>query len=218
MKINVVYIGLAFCLAGCGGGGGSNAVGAPVLSPAPIEFSDGSTLLGEDTMRVEINGVLRTLAAPDWQNNLAQHTSIDESYVARRDTHYVAVAGRYDDQSFAEVLGNFEPITQFGTLRYNGNLNLRTDNSELNTQLELRINFASVAPRLTTVTPVHGVDVAASINSDGTFSNGFVTYGTNRADMRGGFFDSDPNAHNDSFIAAFAGDGIYGTLLGQIAD
>lgn len=62
MKINVVYIGLAFCLAGCGGGGGSNAVGAPVLSPAPIEFSDGSTLLGEDTMRVEINGVLRTLA------------------------------------------------------------------------------------------------------------------------------------------------------------
>lgn len=218
MKINVVYIGLAFCLAGCGGGGGSNAVGAPVLSPAPIEFSDGSTLLGEDTMRVEINGVLRTLAAPDWQNNLAQHTSIDESYVARRDTHYVAVAGRYDDQSFAEVLGNFEPITQFGTLRYNGNLNLRTDNSELNTQLELRINFASVAPRLTTVTPVHGVDVAASINSDGTFSNGFVTYGTNRADMRGGFFDADPDAHNDSFIAAFAGDGIYGTLLGQIAD
>jgi len=140
MKINVVYIGLAFCLAGCGGGG-SSAGGAAVLTPAPIEFSEGSTLLGEDTMRVEINGVLRTLAAPDWQNNLAQHTSTDQSYVARRDTHYVAVAGHYDDQAFATVLGDFAPTTSAGILRYNGSLNLHTESSELTTQLGLQINF-----------------------------------------------------------------------------
>jgi len=71
---------------------------------------------------------------------------------------------------------------------------------------------------LTTITSAHGVDVYASINSDGTFSNGRVTYDRDSAVMHGGFFDANPDVDNESFIGAFAGDSIYGTLLGQIAD
>jgi hypothetical protein len=36
-------------------------------------------------MHVSVDGVLRTLAAPDWQNNLAQHKGSDHAYLARRD-------------------------------------------------------------------------------------------------------------------------------------
>ena len=83
MKINCVLLGLTLCVAGCGGGGGSSH-GGDVTVPAPvmIQFTDGSTVLGEDKMHVSVDGVLRTLAAPDWQNNLAQHKGSDHAYLA----------------------------------------------------------------------------------------------------------------------------------------
>ena len=48
-------------------------------------------------MHISVYGVLRTLAAPDWQNNLAQHTGSDHAYIARRDQNYVAIAGQFDE-------------------------------------------------------------------------------------------------------------------------
>ena len=106
MKINCVLIGLTLCVAGCGGGGGSGAAGGiSVQTPAPIAFSSGTTVLSEDKVHVSVDGVLRTLAAPDWQNNLAQHTGSDHAYIARRDQNYVAIAGQFDDTAFAKFLG-----------------------------------------------------------------------------------------------------------------
>ena len=112
MKINCVLIGLTLCVAGCGGGGGSGAAGGiSVPTPAPIEFSDGTTVLSENRLHVSVgNGVLLTLAAPDWQNNLAQHTGSDHAYIARRDQNYVAIAAQLDDKPFVEVLGNLERL------------------------------------------------------------------------------------------------------------
>ena len=111
MKINCVLIGLTLCVAGCGGGGGSGAAGGiSVQTPAPIAFSSGTTVLSDDKMHISVDGVLRTLAAPDWQNNLAQqHTGSDHAYIARRDQNYVAIAGQFDETPFVEVLGNLEP-------------------------------------------------------------------------------------------------------------
>ena len=54
-------------------------------------------------MHISVDGVLRTLAAPDWQNNLAQHTGSDHAYIARRDQNYVAIAGQFDETPFVEV-------------------------------------------------------------------------------------------------------------------
>ena len=59
-------------------------------------------------MHISVYGVLRTLAAPDWQNNLAQHTGSDHAYIARRDQNYVAIAGQFDETPFVEVLGNLD--------------------------------------------------------------------------------------------------------------
>lgn len=106
-----MLIGLTFCVAGCGGGGGSGAAGGTsVQTPAPIEFSSGTTVLSEDKIHVSVDGLLRTLAVPDWQNNLAQHTGSDHAYIARRDQNFVAIAGQFEDKPFVEVLGNLEPI------------------------------------------------------------------------------------------------------------
>jgi len=109
-----VLIGLTLCVAGCGGGGGSGAAGGiSVQTPAPVD------------------GVLRTLAAPDWQNNLAQHKGSDHAYLARRDQNYVAIAGQFDETPFVDVLGNLEPIGQQTVLRYDGQLDIRSENSLL---------------------------------------------------------------------------------------
>ena len=56
--------------------------------------------------------MLRTLAAPDWQNNLAQHTGSDHAYIARRDQNYVAIAVQFAVKTFVEVLENLEPIVR----------------------------------------------------------------------------------------------------------
>ena len=110
MKINCVLIGLILCVAGCGGGGGSGVPGGiSVQTPAPIAFSSGTTVLSEDKMHISVDGVLRTLAAPDWQNNLAQHTGSGHAYIVRCDQNYVAIAGQFDETPFVEVLGNLEP-------------------------------------------------------------------------------------------------------------
>ena len=123
MKINCVLIGLTLC--GGGGGGGSGAAdGISVQTPAPIAFSSGTTVLSEDKMHISVDGVLRTLAAPDWQNNLAQHTGSDHAYIARRDQNYVAIAGQFDDTPFVEVLGNLEPKVRASVLRYDGQLDI----------------------------------------------------------------------------------------------
>ena len=122
MKINCVLIGLTLCVAGCGGGGGSGAAGGiSVQTPAPIAFSSGTTVLSEDKMHVSVDGVLRTLAAPDWQNNLAQHTGSDHAYIARRDQNYVAIAGSLTTH-LCRVLGNLNRLG--GRLSYamTGNL------------------------------------------------------------------------------------------------
>ena len=106
MKINCLLIGLTLC----GGGGGSGeAGGISVQTPAPIAFSSGTTVLSEDKVHISVDGVLRTLAAPDRQNNLAQHTGSDHAYIARRDQSYVAIAGQFDETPFVEFLGNLEP-------------------------------------------------------------------------------------------------------------
>jgi hypothetical protein len=39
-------------------------------TPAPIAFSSGTTVMSEDKVHVSVDVVLRTLAVPDWQNNL----------------------------------------------------------------------------------------------------------------------------------------------------
>jgi len=71
--------------------------------------------------------VLRTLAAPDWQNNLAQHTGSDHAYIARRDQNYVAIAVQFTVKTFVEVLGNLEPIVRQTILRYDGQLDIRSE-------------------------------------------------------------------------------------------
>ena len=153
MKINCVLIGLTLCVAGCGGGGGSGAAGGiSVQTPAPIAFSSGTTVLSEDKMHVSVDGVLRTLAAPDWQNNLAQHTGSDHAYIARRDQNYVAIAGQFDDKPFVEVLGNFEPIGRQTVLRYDGQLDIRSETFNGAVDIGLQVNLGSISPRLTTYT------------------------------------------------------------------
>ena len=124
MKIKCVLIGLTLCVAGCGGGSGA-AGGISVQTPAPIEFSDGITVLSENRLHVSVgNRVLRTLAAPDWQNNLAQHTGSDHAYIVRRDQNYVAIAGQFDDTPFVEVLANLQPKVRASVLRYDGQLDI----------------------------------------------------------------------------------------------
>ena len=90
----------------------------------PSHFKSGTTVLSEDKMHVSVDGVLRTLAAPDWQNNLAQHSGSEHAYIARRDQNYVAIAGQFDDKPFFEVLGNLEPIGRQAVLRYDGQLDI----------------------------------------------------------------------------------------------
>lgn len=219
MKINCVLIGLTLCVAGCGSGGGSGAAGGiSVQTLAPIAFSSGTTVLSEDKMHVSVDGVLRTLAAPDWQNNLAQHTGSDHAYIARRDQNYVAIAGQFDDTAFVEVLGNLEPIGQQTVSRYDGQLDIRSETFSGAVDIGLHVNLGSEFPRLTTYESNLNIDVAASINSDGSFSHGYVTFLNDQAELKGGFFNTDSEKQNETLAGAFAADTFYGTLLGQVAE
>ena len=219
MKINCVLIGLTLCVAGCGGGGGSGAAGGiSVQTPAPIAFSSGTTVLSEDKMHVSVDGVLRTLAAPDWQNNLAQHTGGDHAYIARRDQNYVAIAGQFDDTAFVEVLGNVELKGQQTVLRYDGQLDIRSETFNGAVDIGLHVNLESEFPRLTTYKSNLNIDVAASINADGSFSHGYVTFLNDQAELKGGFFNTDSEKQNETLAGAFAADTFYGTLLGQVAE
>ena len=219
MKINCVLIGLTLCVAGCGGGGGSGAAGGiSVQTPAPIAFSSGTTVLSEDKVHVSVDGVLRTLAAPDWQNNLAQHTGSDHAYIARRDQNYVAIAGQFDDTAFVEVLGNLEPKGQQTVLRYDGQLDIRSETFNGAVDIGLHVNLGSEFPRLTTYKSNLNIDVAASINADGSFSHGYVTFLNDQAELKGGFFNTDSEKQNETLAGAFAADTFYGTLLGQVAE
>lgn len=219
MKINCVLIGLTLCIAGCGGGGGSGAAGGiSVQTPAPIAFSRGTTVLSEDKMHVSVDGVLRILAAPDWQNNLAQHTGSDHAYIARRDQNYVAIAGQFDDKPFVEVLGNLEPIGRQTVLRYDGQLDIRSETFNGAVDIGLQVNLGSISPRLTTYTETLEIDVGASINADGSFSQGYVTFLNDQAELKCGFFNTDTAKQNETLAVAFAANTFYGTLLGQVAE
>ena len=219
MKINCVLIGLTLCVAGCGGGGGSGAAGGiSVQTPAPIAFSSGTTVLSEDKMHVSVDGVLRTLAAPDWQNNLAQHTGSDHAYIARRDQNYVAIAGQFDETPFVEVLGNLEPKRRASVLRYDGQLDIRSETFNGAVDIGLQVNLGSEFPRLTTYTETLKIDVGASINADGSFSHGYVTFLNDQADLKGGFFNTDSTKQNETLAGAFAANTFYGTLVGQVAE
>ena len=178
MKIKCVLIGLTLCVARCGGGGGSGAAGGiSVQKTAPIAFSSETTVLSENRLHVSVgNGVLRTLAAPDWQHNLAQHTGSDHAYIARRDQNYVVIAGQFDDTPFVEVLGNLEPKGRASVLRYDGQLDIRSETFNGAVDIGLQVDLGSDFPRLTTYESNLNIEVAASINADGSFSHGYVTF------------------------------------------
>jgi hypothetical protein len=215
MKINCVLIGLIFC----GGGGGAGTVGCITLQTyALIAFSTGTRVLIEYKLHVLVNGVLRTLAAPDWQNNLAQHTGSDHAYIARRDQNYVAIAVQFAVKTFVEVLGNLEPIMRQTILRYDGQLDIRSETFNGAVDIRVQVNLGSQFPRLTTYGSDLNIDVAASINLEGSFSHEYVTFLGDKADLTGGFFNTDPAKQNEILAAAFAAYTFYGTLLGQVAE
>ena len=219
MKINCVLIGLTLCVAGCGGGGGSGAAGGiSVQTPAPIAFSSGTTVLSEDKVHVSVDGVLRHLLRQIGKIIGAQHTGSDHAYIARRDQNYVAIAGQFDDTAFVEVLGNLEPKGRASVLRYDGQLDIRSETFNGAVDIGLQVNLGSEFPRLTTYESNLDIDVAASINSDGSFSHGYVTFLNDQAELKGGFFNTDPEKQNETLAGAFAADTFYGTLLGQVAE
>ena len=147
MKINCVLIGLILC----GGSGGAGVAGCiTVQTYAPIAISTGTRVLIGDKLHVLVNGVLRTLAAPDWQNNLAQHTGSDHAYIARRDQNYVAIAVQFAVKTFVEVMGNLEPIGRQTILRYDGQLDIRSETFNGAVDIGVQVNLRSEFPRLTT--------------------------------------------------------------------
>jgi hypothetical protein len=164
MKINCVLIGLILC----GGGGGAGAAGCiTVQTYAPIAFSTGTRVLIGDKLHVLVNGVLRTLASPDWQNNLAQHTGSDHAYIVRRDQNYVAIAVQFAVKTFVEVMGNLEPIGRQTILRYDGQLDIRSETINGAVDIGVQVNLGSQFPHLPTYRSDLNIDVAASINLDG---------------------------------------------------
>ena len=171
-----------------------------------LAFSSGTTVLSEDKMHISADGVLRTLAAPDWQNNLAQHTGSDHAYIARRDQNYVAIAGQFDETPFVEVLGNLEPKGRASVSRYDGQLDIRSETFSGAVDIGLHVKLGSEFPRLTTYESNLNIDVAASINSDGSFSHGYVTFLNDQAELNGGFFNTDSEKQNETLAGAFAAD------------
>ena len=81
-----------------------------------------------------------------------------------------------------------------------------------------QVNLESDFPRLTTYESNLNIDVAASINSDGSFSHKYVKFLNDEAELKGGFFNTDPAIQNETLAGAFAADTFYGTLLGQVAE
>ena len=81
----------------------------------------------------------------------------------------------------------------------------------------LQVNLGSISP-LNDYTEALNIDVSASINSDGSFSNGLVTFLDDQAELKGGFFNTDSAKQNETLAGAFAADTFYGTLLGQVAE
>ena len=82
----------------------------------------------------------------------------------------------------------------------------------------LQVNLGSIEPRLTTYTETLEIDVGASINADGSFSQGYVTFLNDQAELKGGFFNTDSAKQNETLAGAFAANTFYGTLLGQVAE
>ena len=115
-------------------------------------------------------------------------------------------------------MGNSEPIGRQTVLRYDGQLDIRSGTFNGAVDIGLQVNLGSISPRLTTYDRNLNIDVAASINSDGSFSHGYVTFLNDQAELRGGFFNTDSAKQNETLAGAFAANTFYGTLLGQVAD
>ena len=115
-------------------------------------------------------------------------------------------------------MGNLEPIRQQTVFRYDGQLDIRSENFNGAAEIGLQVNLGSDFPRLTTYESDLNIDVAASINLDGSFSHGYVTFLGDRADLNGGFFNTDSAKQNETLAGAFAPDTFYGALLGQVAE
>ena len=86
------------------------------------------------------------------------------------------IAGQFDETTFVEVLGNLEPKGRAYVLPYDGQLDIRSETFSGAVDIGLHVNLGSEFPRLTTYESNLNIDVAASINSDGSFSHGYVTF------------------------------------------
>ena len=82
----------------------------------------------------------------------------------------------------------------------------------------MRANLGSFVPRLITYHSDFDNYVAASINSDGSFNNGYVSFLDDRAELMGGFFNTDSTKQNETLAGAFVGGVVYGKLIGQMVD
>ena len=148
----------------------------------------------------------------------ARHTGSDHAYIARRDQNYVVIAGQFDETTFVEVSGNLEPKGRASVLRYDGQLDIRSETFSGAVDIGLHVNLGSEFPRLTTYESNLNIDVAASINSDGSFSHGYVTFLNDQAELKGGLFNNDSEKQNETLAGAFAVDTYYGTLLRQVSE
>jgi hypothetical protein len=115
-------------------------------------------------------------------------------------------------------LGNLEPKGQASDLRYDGQLNIRSETFNGTVDIGLQVNLASDFPRLITYTETLKIDVGAAINTDGSFSHGYVTFLGDKADLKSGFFNTGSAKQNETLAGAFAADTYYGTLVGQVAE
>ena len=130
----------------------------------------------------------------------------------------MAIAGQFDDTPFVEVLGNLEPIGRQTVLCYDGQLDIRSETFNGAVNIGLQVNLESEFPRLTTYESNLNIDVAASINSDGSFSHGYVTFLNDQVESKGVFFNTDSEKQNETLAGEFAANTFYGTLLGQVAE
>ena len=110
-------------------------------------------------------------------------------------------------------MGNLEPKGRASVLRYDGQLDIRSETFSGAVDIGLHVNLGSEFPRLTTYESNLNIDVAASINSDGSISHGNVTHLNDQAELKGGFFNTDSVKQNETLAGAFAADTFYGTLL-----
>ena len=156
-------------------------------------------------MHISVDGVLRTLAAISPILRVAIKT------MSR-------LRGSLTKPPLSKFLEIWNRKERASVLRYDGQLDIRSETFSGAVDIGLHVNLGSEFPRLTTYDSNLNIDVAASINSDGSFSYGYVTFLNDQAELKGGLFNTDPEKQNETLAGAFAADTFYGTLLGQVAE